>query len=234
MNERKFLTGNQLKIIAAIAMVIDHTGSYLFPKMTTLRIIGRLAYPIFAFMIAEGFTYTSNRKKYLLRMVVMAVFLQTAYTLVTGTAFQCIFVTFSLSIVLCILADNAMKRENTLHWILFGLAMVGVCFYTTRLPDIFKGTGFSVDYGFFGVMLPVAVFMAKTKLAKLIIFTVMLCLLSAVYGYIQSFALVTVPLIALYNGKRGRLRMKNFFYIFYPAHMATIYLIQLFVNYLTD
>ncbi|MBQ7817140.1 MAG: hypothetical protein IJ339_07295, partial [Oscillospiraceae bacterium] len=194
MNERKFFTGNQLKLIAAIAMVIDHIGSYLLPQMTALRIIGRLAYPIFAFMIAEGFTHTQNRKKYLLRMVIMSVILQLVYAVVVGSAHQCIFVTFSLSIALCMLADNAIKRDSTLRWAFFALAVVGVCFYTTTLPDILTGTGFSVDYGFFGVMLPVVVFMAKTRRSKLIMLTVMLCLLSAVYGYIQCFALAAVPL----------------------------------------
>lgn len=230
MNERKFFTGNQLKIIAAIAMAIDHTGSYLFPQLTVLRIIGRLAYPIFAFMIAEGFTHTQNRKKYLLRMVIMSVFLQLVYAAVMGAAYQCIFVTFSLSIALCMLADNAIKRNNALQWAFFALAVVGVCFITTALPDVLTGTGFSVDYGFFGVMLPVVVFMAKTKVSKLIMLTVMLCLLSAVYGYIQCFALAAVPLIVLYNGKRGKLRMKNFFYIFYPAHLVIIYLVQIMMG----
>ncbi len=230
MNKRKFFTGNQLKIIAAVAMVIDHIGSYLLPHLTILRIIGRLAYPIFAFMIAEAFEHTKNRRRYLMRMVAMAAFLQLAYGLVIRSAFQCIFVTFSLSIALCMLSDNALKRDNMLHWTLFGLASVAVCLYTTTLPDIFKGTGFAVDYGFFGVMLPVAVFMAKTKRAKMFMFTLILCLLWTVYGYVQGFALVTVPLIALYNGERGRLKMKNFFYVFYPAHMAAIYMIKLVID----
>lgn len=230
MNKRKFFTGNQLKIIAAIAMVIDHTGSYLFPDLTVLRIIGRLAYPIFAYMIAEGFEHTKNRKKYLLRMVVMAVLLQLLYAVVIKTAYQCIFVTFSLSIVLCMLADNALKYDNTLSWAWFLSAVVGVCFITTRLTDILRETGFVIDYGFFGVMLPVTIFMSKTKIQKLTMLTVMLGLLWAVSANIQGYALAAVPLIALYNGERGRLKMKNFFYVFYPAHLAAIYVIRLLIE----
>ena len=60
----KFLTGNALKILAAIFMTIDHIGVMLFPRMLILRIIGRLALPVFAFMIAEGCKYTRNKKKY--------------------------------------------------------------------------------------------------------------------------------------------------------------------------
>lgn len=230
MNKRKFFTGNQLKIVAAIAMVIDHIGAYLLPHFTILRIIGRLSYPIFAFMIGEGFEHTKNRKKYLLRMVAMAAFLQLVYAVVMKSAYQCIFVTFSLSIALCMLADNVIKRDDTLSWTLFSLATIGICFITTRLSDMLRETGFAIDYGFFGVMLPVVVFMARTKTTKLIMLTVMLCLMWAVSGYIQGFALLAVPLIALYNGERGKLKLKNFFYIFYPAHLAFIYLIQLFID----
>ena len=229
MNERKFFTGNQLKIIAAIAMTIDHIGRYLFPKLTILQIIGRLAYPIFAYMIAEGFEHTQNRKKYLLRMVVMAVFLQLIYGMVIKSMYQCIFVTFSLSIALCMAADKVTKCNNPLNFTLFALSVVGVWFVTNTLPGILNKTDFWIDYGFFGVMLPVMVFMAKTKPDKLITFVVMLCLLWADCGYIQGYALAAVPLIALYNGERGKRGMKNFFYIFYPIHMAIIYLIQLII-----
>ena len=230
MNKRKFFSGNQLKIIAAIAMVIDHIGSYLFPQMMLLRIIGRLAYPIFAFMIAEGFEHSKNRRRYMMRMVAMAVLLQLVYGIVMKSLYQCIFVTFSLSIALCMVADNAMKRTNPLNLILLALSVIGVWFVTTILPDALNKTDFWIDYGFFGVMLPVTVFMAKTKCAKLFIFTVMLCFLWMTYGYVQVFALMTVPLIALYNGEKGKLRMKNFFYIFYPAHMVVIYLIKLLID----
>ena len=58
------LSGNTLKILAAIFMLIDHAGLMLFDDNEIMRIIGRLAYPIFAFMIAEGCKYTKNKIKY--------------------------------------------------------------------------------------------------------------------------------------------------------------------------
>ena len=61
--KKGFLNGNQLKIIALIAMTLDHIGKMLLPGFTILQIIGRLAFPIFAYMIAEGCRYTKNRKK---------------------------------------------------------------------------------------------------------------------------------------------------------------------------
>ena len=66
MNKIKCLTGNQLKIFALIAMTLDHIGLELLPQYPFLRIIGRLAFPLFAYMIAEGCRYTKNRTRYLL------------------------------------------------------------------------------------------------------------------------------------------------------------------------
>ena len=64
MNSSRFpgLTGNQLKLIALITMTIDHIGFMLLPQVKILRAIGRIAFPIFAYMIAEGCQYTRNRK----------------------------------------------------------------------------------------------------------------------------------------------------------------------------
>ena len=61
------LSGNALKIIAAVAMLIDHVGIMFFPTVAIYRIIGRLSFPIFAFMIVEGYFHTKNLKKYVLR-----------------------------------------------------------------------------------------------------------------------------------------------------------------------
>ena len=69
-------TGNQLKLIALISMTCDHVGLQLLPDVLILRIIGRLALPIFAYMIAEGCRYTRNRKRYLLRMAGLAALCQ--------------------------------------------------------------------------------------------------------------------------------------------------------------
>ena len=65
------LSNNQLKILAIITMFIDHFGLQLFPQLKILRIIGRIALPIFAYMIAEGCFYTKNRLKYLLQLLIL-------------------------------------------------------------------------------------------------------------------------------------------------------------------
>jgi len=77
------LSNNQLKMIALVCMTIDHIGAYILTDWIILRIIGRIAFPIFAYMIAEGCAYTKNRKKYLGVMAVTAVLYQGAYFVLT-------------------------------------------------------------------------------------------------------------------------------------------------------
>ena len=89
------LTGNQLKLLALIAMTCDHVGLQLLPQFIILRIIGRLAAPLFAYMIAEGCRYTHDRGRYLGRLLGMAALCQIAYFAAMRSLYQCIFVTFS-------------------------------------------------------------------------------------------------------------------------------------------
>ena len=109
---RPGLTGNQLKILAMTAMTCDHIGLQLLPQFGVLRIIGRLALPIYAYMIAEGCRYTHDRKKYLLRILVLAMLCQIVYFVAMGSLYQCILFTFSLSICLIYALDSVGKRRN--------------------------------------------------------------------------------------------------------------------------
>lgn len=72
----KGISGNVIKILAAILMVIDHIGVILFPNVLLLRIIGRLSFPLFAFMIAEGAKYTKNKLKYFLGIFILGIICQ--------------------------------------------------------------------------------------------------------------------------------------------------------------
>ena len=106
------LTGNQLKLLALFAMTCDHVGLQLLPQFIILRIIGRLAAPLFAYMIAEGCRYTHNRGRYLGRLLGMAALCQIAYFAAMRSLYQCIFVTLSLSVCLIYALDNAVRRRT--------------------------------------------------------------------------------------------------------------------------
>ena len=223
-------TSNQLKIIALIAMTIDHIGVQIFPEIKILRIIGRIAFPIFAYMIAEGCKYTKNRKKYLLTMISMAVICQFVYFFAMNSLSQCILVTFSLSVALSYVLDNAQSRGDVKSSFITIAAFAVVIFLTEILPRLWKGTDFGIDYGIYGVMLPVFVFAAHRKMQKLFAAAIMLVLLSVDFGGVQWFGLMALPLLALYNGERGRLNMKSLFYIYYPSHLVIIYLISMLIK----
>ena len=223
------LSGNQLKLIALIAMTIDHVGMLLFPYEVWFRVVGRLAFPIFAYMIGEGCIYTRHRGRYIGKMAVLALMCQIVYYLAMGSLYQCVLVTFSLSIGLAFLIDNAGQRNTAGSWILAVLGLAAVYFLTEILPGFLPGTDYGVDYGFFGVLLPLTVYLGRTRQQKFVFFSLGAAVLAAGYGGIQWYSLLALPLLMLYNGRRGRAKLKNLFYIYYPAHLVAIYAIGLIV-----
>lgn len=226
---KKFgLTGNQLKMIALAAMTVDHIGHILFPQILILRIIGRLAFPIFAYMIAEGCRYTRSMGRYLGLMTGAGVVCQVVTYFVTGSLHQSIFITFSLSIMLIWLRNRAFESKTPGTWIAAGAGLTAVVFLTRVLPVLLRGTDYGIDYGFWGVLLPVAIYSCKTQRGKLGTMAVTLLIICADYrNMIFAYALLALPLLALYNGQRGKWKMKYLFYIYYPAHLAVLHLISM-------
>ena len=98
-----------LKLIAAVTMFIDHAGLLLFPDLEIMRIIGRLAFPIYAFCIAEGFRYTKNWKLYFLRVFLLGLVCQIVYTVVDRQLYLGILIVFSISILLMACLDSFKK-----------------------------------------------------------------------------------------------------------------------------
>lgn len=226
---KRGLSNNQLKILAMIAMTVDHVGAYLFPHVLWLRLVGRLAFPIYAFMIAEGCRHTRSPARYLGCLAGLAVVCQVVSYIAMGSLYQCIMVTFSLSVGLILLIQHARQKRNFLSWLWVGLGTAAAAFLCHGLPILLPGTDYGVDYGFIGVMIPVLVFLCPGKLPQLITLAVCLIFLCFSSWIGQVFALLTVPLIALYNGTRGKWKLKWFFYLFYPAHLVLIYLVGMFI-----
>lgn len=224
---KKGLTGNQLKLIALVTMTIDHVGLMLLPQYDILRIIGRLAFPIYAWMIAEGSRHTRSLPRYLGSVAAVAALCQIVYFAAMGSVAQSILVTFSVSIGLIALLRRALDENTVLSRVLAGAALLAVLFATELLPGLLRGTDFSVEYGFLGVMLPVCVYFGKTMPHRLCLAAVILLLMGWDFGAVQWYALLALPLLALYNGQRGRGKLKYLFYFYYPAHLAAIYAIGL-------
>ncbi len=100
---------------------------------------------------------------------------------------------------------------------------------TIVIPRLPTGTDFYVDYGFYGVLLPVAIYFGRNHFEKLCLGLVFLVLLAMDSGAVQWWALLTLPLLALYNGQRGKWKMKWLFYLYYPLHLAALWAIDMLI-----
>ncbi len=247
MSERKILSSNILKTIAFISMAIDHVGLVFFPTVVAFRIIGRLAFPIFAFMISEGARYTRNKLAYFLRMFICGILFNAVYYCFTRDTLLSIFITFSISILMIYLLEEVksvffdpyagyVKKHI---YILIGFLGIVAVILLTRVVR--------VDYGFFGCLLPVFASLFDFRridapmnvkaidrlMFRQFAFTAGVLVLAAHYGGIQYFALLSLPLIYLYSEERGKRPMKYFFYIAYPLHIAIIYGLKMLLVYLS-
>ena len=240
LKKAKFgLTNNQLKIIAMISMALDHIGLLFFPDVDLFRIIGRIAFPIFAYMIAEGCRHTKNRAKYLGMIGAMALVFQVVYFVAMGSLYQGILVTFSLAIITIYSIDGIVKSKKLWVRLASVVALAGVVFFVFVLPKLLVGTDFDIDYGVWGILLPLAVYFLPSRPWRLGAITLLLVIRAVYYtvsatslGALQWFSLLTVLLLALYNGERGKAKMKYVFYIFYPAHLVILYGIAILITML--
>ena len=228
-----FLSGNALKLIAALAMTIDHIGVIFFPRVAWLRLVGRLAFPIFAFMIAEGCKYTRNRARYFFTISSLGAVCQTVYWFAAGNTYFSVLITFSLAILviyaLQFFRESAMEGDWLRAVPAFAMlaGAVALVWYLNQ--------SLTIDYGFWGCMLPVfpALFQARRSTAPmnpkldrkevhvLCLAVGLLCLHQSLGG-LQIWSVLSLPLLLCYSGRRGKGNLKYFFYIFYPAHLAIL------------
>ncbi len=239
-NGRRFgLSAFVLKIIACVTMAIDHVGAYLLPQYEILRIIGRVAFPIFAFFIAEGCRYTRNKPKRFLTVFGLALLCEAGYLIAEKTWTGTVLLTFSCSILM-IYAVQAFKKaltEKRAVAILLSSLALGGSFAIGHL----SGKYLSMDYGFAGALLPVLISLFDYRegaaprfmkyldnhLVRMVLFTV--GVIGVWYfrgcGEIQFYSLIAVLPMAFYNGRPGPKKFKYWFYLFYPAHLLIIELI---------
>ena len=166
---KKGISGNALKIIALITMTIDHVGEMLFPKIAILKILGRIAFPIFAFAIAEGCFYTRNKVKHFLMVFILGVLCQIVYCINYKSLYIGILLIFSVSIALIYLFDKATKSKKVSWWVLLGVCVGLTAFVMNVLPTLLPNSKLFFDYGAPGAILPVFIYAFKGKWQKIII-----------------------------------------------------------------
>ena len=216
-----------LKIIAIISMLCDHSGYIIFNKFSFMNYIGRLAFPIFAFSITEGYKHTKNLKKYFLRLFIFAIISQVPYMLFLNT----IDANFSLNIIFTLI-----------------LGLLSITVYT-KCTNKFLGLLFIVlsgflahflyfDYGWFGITVIFIFYIFKDKKFYMNLFFILSTFINYFYMYLKTIrieywiiilccSLSLLP-INLYNGKKGK-NMKYLFYIFYPLHLIILVLLNFII-----
>lgn len=224
--ERK-LSGLTLKIVACTTMCIDHIGAIILEKyiltsksVETLyilfRLIGRVSFPIYCFLLAEGFRHTSNKMKYLFRMALFAGVSEIPYDIafhgqMVNWAGQNIFFTLALGLLtLCILEEIACRNMGrSLRLICSALTIILVGAFNARL---LHGA-----YGFFGICTIAMAFLFTKKedayMAECFTLTAM--------SYPEVTSLLALPLIHMYSGEREK-STKWASYVFYPVHLLTL------------
>lgn len=227
--ERKIqLTANQLKLIAILAMTVDHLVWTLWPGYRTewyvigLHILGRLTAPIMWFFIAEGYHHTRSVKKYALRLFILAVISHFAYNFCFGIPlmpkgiFNQTGVVWSLAWGLVMLWVNDSPTLKSWQKTLFFVFMLAITFPSdwsciAAMAVFFMGA----NRGSFKKQM--MLMMLCTELYAVVYFL----FIDKLYALIQLGTCLAIPLLRLYNGKRGSAKfMGKLFYLYYPAHLA--------------
>lgn len=225
---------NTLKYIAALAMLVDHISMVFLPIASLpgagMRVIGRLTAPIMCFFLAEGFRYTSSRKKYGIRLLLAALVSQIPYALLHHgtlfvTDFNVLFTLFFSFLMLIVWED--MKVDPRRYPLVFGLIFISNW----------------CDWGIVGPLFVLffAIFRddrnaqarAYSLIAAAMIVTDSVFLAvnhNHWYGELWQLGLyLFLPLLYCYNGEGGSRKPfhKWFFYVFYPLHLAVLYAVKL-------
>lgn len=233
------LTSNMLRILAMAFMICDHLWAKVVPGNDWMTYVGRMTFPIFAFMISEGFVHTSNLKKYIFRLLGFALISEIPFNLFYGGNWfypyhQNVLFTLLLGLLAITLIDKARKDKTAKSIIKTVLILIPIC--------LGAFIGFP-DYGFWGFLTVVMFYLFRgfpfawlLQLIAMILMNFVLYegqfipveLFGKTYEIAtQGFAVFALIPIWLYGGKKGKSSkiMQYGFYAFYPLHMLIIYLL---------
>lgn len=235
-----------LKIIAMITMLLDHIGYVLFPEILPLRLIGRIAFPIFAFLIAQGYLHTHDKKKYLFKIIIAAIITEIPFNLTFFSSifyieYQNVLILFAIALATLSLYENQKQKNKDGYYFL----LLGVILTVITKPD----------YGVLGLLLIYSFYFAsknKENFKPNKISTILTCTIFAILellengivyrngfpvflvsmGYIYLGVIISGILLSLYNTKLGlKNKISSFiFYSFYPLHIIIILIIKVLIK----
>ena len=214
-----------LKLIALTTMLIDHSGYLIFGSFSFMNYIGRLSFPIFAFLITEGYVHTSNLKKYFLRLLIFAIISQIPFMLPFPRNNFSLNILFTLSFALLTLTIYDKLKNKFLGFIFVVLSSI--------LAELLH-----LEYGWLAIILIFIFYVFKQNKAYMNIFFTTTIFIFYLYYFAKTLRmeylmiilcsiLALIP-INLYNGKKGK-NIKYFLYLFYPLHLIVLYIIKLFI-----
>ena len=201
------MTGFQLKLLAMLAMTADHIGAVFFPEIPLLRWIGRLAMPVLCFFIGEGLRHTRSPRRYLLRLTGFALLSELPFDLAFYGGIEWGHQNVYFTLALGLLALWAIQSRGMEGWLL-------------ALAAALAAELLGCDYGMYGVLLILLLDRFHSARSEQLAAAALLNL--AFFGLqTQTLSLIALPLLWLYNGKRGR-DDRRLFYLYYPAHLCVL------------
>lgn len=216
-----------LKMIAIVTMLIDHIGATFFLNSEIyypMRLIGRIAFPIFAFLIVEGYFHTRNVRNYIIRLLIFAFISEIPFDLCfqhTVFAFGSQNIFFNLALgLLTIHGITLVSKRFQPNDLKGALLTAGII-----IASIFIATIGKFDYQAYGIVYMIAFYYLRGK--KLGLALGFLFVNIFLFGsQIQVYAVLAILFILCYNGEKGK-SLKYFFYAFYPVHLLILFLLQI-------
>lgn len=242
LTKYRVLDGNALKLIAILAMTADHLAWLLFPGYdraavpVIMHIIGRLTCPVMCFFVAEGYHYTHSKEKHALRLLLLAVVSHFAYLFASNDFVDChSFIPFYYG--------SFLNQTGVVWSLLGGLLMLWIN-DSKRLAAPVKVAGillicvitFPADWSCIASLCILSIGTNRGDARKQIVWCLFYVTLYAlvyflaldrVYGLLQLCVVLAIPLLCLYNGRRGKTpglnrAMKWLFYLYYPLHLFVL------------
>lgn len=204
-----------IKTLACIFMLIDHIGLAFHPDMDMFRVVGRLAFPLFAYQVATGLLHTSDTEQYASRLFFFGFLSQLPFTFVLQTLRLNILFTFAFAVLIVHFIENKKYLQFA---ILYAV-----------MSSIYLLFGF--DYGFYGILSVIGFYVIRDSFTQFTgavvssVFFLLITFISHQYGTLQIFSLCAVPLFFFRDGLRFLNMKKYFYYAFYPAHLSLLWIV---------
>lgn len=244
LEKLKCMDAFQLKLIAMFCMLLDHAWAMLPIGGVWMTTIGRIAFPIFAFQIVEGYFHTKDIKKYLKRLLIFALISEIPFNYLTGGGLlnptdQNVMFTFIISILFIMLIEKAKKKGKILYVITLLMSII---------LGFLVGTFTFVDYMGYGVLMVLTFYFFRGRRFGWL--GILICMWYInfemigglvfpinIFGFHydlpeQGFALLALPFIWMYNGKQGlhNKKIQYGYYAFYPAHITILVIISKIIS----